>query len=469
MTTNKPKDEHPHSPRHWLVFLLLVLVAAALIFFFGVLPRQRVRADIDEQAKDRVDEHPKVDVVRIEPGAAVSELVIPGTTLAYTQAAIYARASGYLTRRLVDIGDHVRKDQLLAVIDAPDLDQQVAQARSAVLTSESNLDQLKAQLVLNKANWERYKVLVARGVFSRQEGDTQEANYRSAEANVQAAAATIQANKDNLRRLTVLQQYERVKAPFTGVITARNVDTGALISSSGTGYGVSTGSIEGATPNSGSSGSATSAVSPPTGGAQGGQIFAMATLDPLRILVSVPEGYSGVIRLGQKASVLFSAMGGETVMGTVSRTSSSIDANSRTLLVEVHISNPTYKYLPGMFVVVNFFEAKTVPPLLVPGEAIVVRNGKNMVAKVIGDKIHFENIEIGRDFGTYTEITHGVSRNDVVVKNVSDEIQENAIVEPVFPKQTAAPATTNNNGAQNHEEGTYGNQGKAKINQQKSK
>lgn len=468
MTTGKPKDEHPHSLRHWFVFIILVIVAAALIFFFGVLPREKVRADIDKEAKNRVDEHPKVDVVKIEPSRAVSELVIPGTTLAYTQAAIYARASGYLTRRLVDIGDHVRKGQLLAVIDAPDLDQQVAQARSAVLTSESNLDQLKAQLVLNKANWERYKVLVAKGVFSRQDGDTQEANYRSSEANVQAAVATIQANKDNLRRLTVLQQYEQVTAPFTGVITARNVDTGALISSSGTGYGVSTDSIEGATPNSGTSGSATSSVAPSTGGAQGGQIFAMATLDPLRVLASVPEGYSGVIRVGQQASVSFSAMRGEAVKGKVSRTSSSIDSNSRTLLVEVHISNPTYKYLPGMFAVVNFSEAKTVPPLLVPGESIVVRNGKNMVAKVLNNHVHFQNIEIGRDFGTETEVTNGVDPNDVVVKNVSDEIQENAIVQPVFPKQSAPPSS-NNNGAQNHQEGTYGNQNKATIQPQKSK
>ncbi len=468
MSTGNPKQDHPHSPRHWVVFIILVLVAAALIFFFGVLPREKVRAGIDQQAKNREDEHPKVDVVKIEPAPGVSELVIPGTTLAYTQAAIYARSSGYLTRRLVDIGDHVKKGQLLAVIDAPDLDQQVAQARSAVLTSESNLDQLQAQLVLNKANWERYKVLVAKGVFSRQDGDAQEAGYRSAEANVKAAQATIQANKDNLRRLTVLQQYEQVTAPFTGVITARNVDTGALISAAGSGYGVSTDSIGGATPNSGASGAATSSVAPSTGGAQGGQIFAMATLDPLRIVASVPEGYAGAIHVGQQASVSFSAMRDEIVKGRVSRTSSSIDASSRTLLVEVHISNRKYKYLPGMFAVVNFFEAKSVPPLLVPGESIVIRNGKSMVAKVINNHVHFENIEIGRDFGAETEVTNGVNANDVVVKNVSDEIQENAIVEPVFPKQ-AAPPVTSRNGSQNHQEGSYGNQKKTNIPSQKSK
>lgn len=434
MSSSNP-HEHRHSVRHWVTFVVMAIVAAAGIIFFGVLPREKVRADIDKEAKDRVDAHPKVQVVRVELSPAASELVIPGTTLAYTQAAIYARSSGYLTRRMVDIGDHVRKGQLLAVIDAPDLDQQVAQARSAVLTSESTLDQLKAQLVLSKANWERYKVLVAKGVFSRQDGDTQEANFRSADANVHAAESSVQSNKDNLTRLTVLQQYENLTAPFTGVITARNVDVGALISAGGSGYGVSSPGIGGDNSNSGSTGSSSSSVSPTTGGAQGGQIFAMATLDPLRVLVAVPEAYSGAVHIGQTASVSFQAMPGEKVEGRVSRTSSSIDSNSRTLLVEVHVNNPHDKFLPGMYAVVNFIEAKTVPPLLVPGESIVVRGGKTMVALVDNNKIHFRPVLIGRDFGEQTEIANGVKPGDVVVKNVNDDIQENAEVQPVFPKQ----------------------------------
>lgn len=432
-TTNS--KEHPHSVGHWIGFLILILVAAALIVFFGVLPREKVRADIDKQAQKRVNAHPKVQVVKAQPSPAKTEMIIPGTTLAYTQAAIYARSSGYLTRRLADIGDHVKKGQLLAVIDAPDLDQQVAQGRSAVLTSESTLEQLKAQLVLSKANWERYKVLVAKGVFSRQDGDTQEANYRSADANVHAAESTVQSNKDNLRRLVVLQQYENLTAPFSGVITARNVDVGALISAGGSGYGVSSPTLGGDTPNSGSSGAASSSVNPSTGGAQGGQIFAMATLDPLRILVSVPEAYSASVHIGQRASVSFQAMPGQHVDGRVARTSSSIDPNSRTLLVEVHVRNPTDKFLPGMYAVVDFVEAKTQPALLVPGEAIVVRGGKQMVAAVVDSRVHFVPIQIGRDFGEQTEITAGLKAGDVVVRNVNDEIQENAEVQPVFAKQ----------------------------------
>lgn len=459
MTDNSPKDEHRHSLGHWLGFVILIIVAAVLIIFFGVIPREKVRADIDKQAKDRVDAHPKVDVVKVEPSPAATELVVPGTSLAYIQAAIYARASGYLNRRLVDIGDRVKKGQLLAVIDAPDLDQQVAQARSAVLTSESTLDQLKAQLVLSKANWERYKVLVAKGVFSRQDGDTQEANYRSADANVHAAEASVQSNKDNLQRLTVLQGYERVTAPFGGVITARNVDEGALISAAGSGYGLGAPTIGGDTSSSGSSGTSSSSVSPSTGGAQGGQIFALATLDPLRILVSVPEAYSGVVHIGQSATVTFQEMPGESVQGRVARTSSSIDSNSRTLLVEVHIRNPSDRFLPGMYAVVNFVEAKTVPPLLVPGESIVVRGGKTMIAKVTDGRIHFQAIQIGRDFGEQTEIASGLSAGDVVVKNVNDDIQEDAQVETVFPKQKPQK-TTSQNEQHPSAEGRYGDQNK---------
>lgn len=461
MVADKPSPtastQHGHSPRHWFTFVIFVIVAAALIIFFGVLPREKVRADIDKQAKDRADSHPKVDVVKVETAPAKSELIIPGTTLAYTQAAIYARASGYLTKRLVDIGDHVRQGQLLAIIDAPDLDQQVAQARSAVLTSESNLAQLQAQLVLNKANWERYKVLVAKGVFSKQDGDTQEANYRSAEANVHAAESSIQSSKDNLRRLTVLQEYEHITAPFSGVITARNVDVGALISAGGSGYGSSSTGLGEDTSNAGSSGSTTSSVSPNTGGAQGGQIFAIATLDPLRIFASVPEAYSDAIHIGQTASVSFQAVPGLQVEGHVTRTSFSIDSNSRTLLVEVQIRNPNNKFLPGMYAVVNFVESKTVPPLTVPGESIVVRNGKNMVALLSDNKVRFQQVDIGRDFGTQTEVTAGIKAGDVVIKNVNDEIQEGTQVEPVFPKQKPQ-AASGQSPVPNAQEGKYGNQ-----------
>src|SRR3954452_12149112 len=314
-----------HSPRYWLIFLVALFAAAALVIFVGWLPRHRQTQEINRDAQQQPQELPRINVQRVERAPATSELMIPGTTLPYTEAFIYARASGYVSHRLVDIGDHVSAGQLLAVIDAPDLDRQVAQAQSAVEQSQASVAQLEAQLHLASVTWERWKVLVGRGVFSRQEGDQQEANYRVAEANLRAAQNTVQANRENLSRLLVLQQYERVSAPFRGVITARNVDVGALISSSGSVLGSSpspsnSGSTAAAIQgnNQGSSGNLSSNASPTTGGAQGGQMFSLASIRQLRVRVSVREAYTNLMHRGQRAQLVFQARD-RKVTGSVSR------------------------------------------------------------------------------------------------------------------------------------------------------
>ena len=438
-TPNKEPDQRPgHSPRYWLIFVLLVLVAGLAVFFFGWLPRHRRQEEINKEAQQRTDERPRVEVQRVRRAPKTSELMVPGTTLAYTEAYIYARASGYVNRRLVDIGDRVRQDQLLAVIDAPDLDKQVAQARSALEQSRSNLAQLEAQLHLAELTWNRWKVLVARGVFSRQEGDQQEANFRVAEANVRAAENTVQANQENLDRLLVLQGYERVTAPFSGVITARNIDVGTLINAGGSGLGSSTPSSNpGPTTaaaqgnNQGASGNLASNVNPSTGGAGGGQMFSIASIDRLRVLVSVPEAYTSVIHVGQRATLFFQERPNGRVEGRVTRTSASIDQNTRTLLVEVQVVN-NHRLVPGMYVVVNFIDVKGEPPLIIPGAAIVVRNAKSTVALVKNNIVHFQPISIGRDYGDQTEITGGLKDDDVIITNVTDEIQEGVEVNPQF-------------------------------------
>ncbi|MDQ2844142.1 MAG: efflux RND transporter periplasmic adaptor subunit [Acidobacteriota bacterium] len=340
-----PHPKHRHSPAYWLVFVLLLLLAAVVIFFVGWLPRHRRQQEIDKQAKEQGEALPRVQATRVQLSQAESELLVPGTTQAYTEANIYARASGYLSRRLVDIGDRVHTGQLMAVIDAPDLDKQVAQARSTLRQSQSNLAQMEAQLHLADLTWERYKVLVAKGVFSRQDGDNQEANYRVAEANVHAAENTVQANRDSLEHLIVLQGYERVTAPFDGVVTARNVDLGTLITAQGTGVASSSATLPGTTQsgaegnNAGSSGNVSSSVMSATGGAQGGAMFSVADTSVFRVLVSVPEAYSSVVRMGQRAVLHVQEVPGENLVGHVTRTSASIDQNTRTLLVEVQVRN----------------------------------------------------------------------------------------------------------------------------------
>jgi multidrug efflux pump subunit AcrA (membrane-fusion protein) len=455
-----------HSPRHWFAFIVVVIVAAVLVFFFAWLPRHKRTQEIDQQAKQRSEALPRVDVRRVQFAPSTTELMVPGTTLAYTEAYIYARASGYVTRRLADIGDRVRAGQLLATIDAPDLDKQVAQARSQLAESESNLLQMQAQLHLQALNWDRYKVLVAKGVFSRQEGDQQEANYRVAEANVRAAENTVQGNRENLDRLIVLQGYEQVRAPFNGVVTARNVDVGALITAQGAGAPVSSSPSSPSTTlagaqgnNQGASGSLSASTTPPTGGAQGGEMFAIASIDPLRILVSIPEAYSGIVRRGQRAMLFFQELPNQRFEGTVTRTSASIDQNTRTLLVEVQAARNNGQLLPGMYVVVNFIEAKGQPPLLVPGGAIVVRNGKSGVYRVENNVVHFQPIYIGRDFGDETEVTGGLRQGDVIATTITDEVRENVKIDPQFPKKAGQPELGGQSDQRSTDSGQYGEQG----------
>lgn len=463
------QQQRGHSTLYWLIFAGILLVAAILVLFLGWLPRHKRDQEIQRQAQELTHAVPKVQVMKVVRGPAISELMIPGTTLADEEAYIYARASGYVSRRLVDIGDRVHAGQLLAVIDAPDLDKQVEQARANLQQSESNLLQMQAQLHLAALTWDRYKVLVAKGVFSRQDGDTQEANYRVAEANVRAAENTVQGNRQNLDREIVLQGYERVTAPFTGVITDRNVDVGSLITAQGTGLGVSNVTTPGTTQsgaqgnNQGASGNVSSSVAPSTGGSQGGEMFGIANLDPLRILVSVPESYSSLVRVGQRADLFFQELPQEKFEGTVTRTSSSIDQNTRTLLVEVQVRNRNGRLIPGMYVVVNFVQLKAVPPLTVPGESIVVRNAKNTLAVVENDYVHFRPVQIGRDYGNETEIAGGIQPGDVIVKTITDEIQDGVKVEPEFPKaQQQAGGQRQGGGGQSDQgpgqEGRYGNQ-----------
>ncbi len=463
-----PQDNrHRKSRKAWFVIAAIVVVVALLFVFLGWLPRHKRQETIDQQATQRSNALPRVQVLKVARAPSASELMIPGTTQAYTEAYIYARASGYVSKRYADIGDHVRAGQLLATIDAPDLDRQVSQARASLRQSESALAQMEAQLHLASLTWQRYRVLVIKGVLSRQDGDTQEANYRVSEANVRAAENTVQANRESLERIIVLQQYEHVTAPFSGVVTQRNIDVGALISAQGTGLAVSSmPAMSGTTQsgaegnNAGASGTLQSSVSPSTGGTQGGQMFAIASTGRLRVLVSVPEAYTPELHLGQHADLYFQELPKEKFEGVVTRTSASIDQNTRTLLVEVQTQNRSGHLMPGMYAVVNFVQLKGTPPLLIPGEAIVVRDGKSTVALVKDNVVHFQPIEIGRDYGNETEITGGLKAGDVIANTVTDDVRDGVKIDPQYEKGQGSAAQEggqSNRHAPNS--GQYGDEG----------
>jgi multidrug efflux pump subunit AcrA (membrane-fusion protein) len=429
-----------------IVVLFAGVVAAA--FLAGYLPRESTIRQLDNAAAQRKITPPVVNATRVTRAPKLSEVSFPGSITPITEAYIYARAAGYLKRRYVDIGDHVTAGQLMAEIDAPDLDQQVTQAQAALAQAEGQLGQSEAALVQLKATrdlaaltWKRYQVLTKTGAVSRQAGDTQstasetaEANVTAGEKNVVAANEFVHAAKATLDRLVTLQGYERVAAPFAGVVTARNVDVGALISTTGSTLG----------PNRASQAA-------PSDVPSSGEIFRVAQIDRLRVLVSLPQNEASEIHVGQSATVSVEELPNRLFSGRITRTSNALDAASRTLLTEVQVGNPSRVLLPGMYATVQFATDRAVPPFLVPDAALVVEaNGttvavlqplspQDLASEASEDidrsvlararKVHFQAVRPGRDYGTTLEILDGLKDGEYVVVDPGDAVKEGVIVQ----------------------------------------
>ncbi len=366
----------------------VLLVALVL----GVVPRvarqQRLAAAVAD-----VNAAPVVTVATVARAAATASVSLPGALTPARTAAIYARTPGYVRERFVDIGSRVRTGQLLAYIDAPDLDQQAAQALAVVA-------QMRAAKALAQANLVRWRALAADSAVTAQELDQMQAAYDGAVASQGSAEA-------NLRRLAQLQEFKRVVAPFAGVITARNVDPGALV---GTAGGVSE-------------------VLPAGSGSAVGSLFTVAQTDTLSVYVTVPEDYAAAVAVGKAAIVTVPALLGDTLRGRVARTAGSLDATSRTLLTEVQVANPRGVFLPGMYADVRLTLGAGAPPLSVPATALVIRDGPPQVVIVDADStVHYRTISIGRDHGSWVEVTGGLTDGARIVVSPSVDLQEGARV-----------------------------------------
>lgn len=432
-TTGTGLPKAPANSR--LLVIAGLLVAAAVVFLAGQLVRRRTTEQLNAAAALRKTSPPLVNAVRVKRAPSRTEVLLPGTITPITEAYVFARAAGYLKRRYVDIGDRVRAGQLLAEIDAPDLDQQVTQAEAAVAQAEGQLGQAAAtlqQLIatrdLANITWKRYQVLTASGAVSRQDGDTQstaaktsEANVTAGEKNVRAAEEFVRASKATLQRLITLQRYEHITSPFAGVVTSRNVDVGALISTTGSSQGP------------------TRLGASPTDVPSGGEVFRVAEISKLRILVAVPQSQAPGITVGQVAEVTLPEFPDRNFPGKVTRTSNSLDAGSRTLLTEVQVANPERILLPGMYTLVKFYTERTTPPLIIPGAALVVqaRGAQVAVLEPVTNanppgarRVHFQEVEPGRDYGTEMEILSGLRGDEEVAVDPGDAVKEGAIVLP---------------------------------------
>jgi RND family efflux transporter MFP subunit len=388
-----PAEGHSSAPapprvsaRKTLIAIVVLLVTAVVIGIAGVVPRIRARA----QLKDQTDRLAAPDVMIAPPtvGKAESEIVLPGNIYAFTDSPIYARTDGYLEKWYFDIGARVRKGELLATISSPEVDQQLLQARADLATAQANAG-------LAKTNAQRYKGLVDQNAVSQQDTDTFVSQAASTSSTVKSALA-------NVQRLEELQSFEKIYAPFDGVVTARNVDIGQLINA---------------------------------GAAQ--QMFHMAAIDVLRVYVNVPQVYSRGAVPGLPAQLTFAEFPGESFPGKLVRTTKSIDPNSRTLLVEVDVNNRNGRLVPGAYAQVHMNVNAKIPSFIIPVSALIFRSEGLQVATVVkgpnGDQAKLVKVTLGHDDGMTVQVLSGLDNNSQVIQNPPDSIIDGEPVHVVQP------------------------------------
>ena len=379
----------------WLYALLFLLVlgGAAFYVFF-----QRGHAQTALENATRQMAVSTVLVVHPERGSTDVHLVLPGTVQAEMESSVYAQVSGYIKRWLVDIGAPVKAGELLAEIETPVTDQQLMQAQAAMAQAQANL-------TLAKTTAARYNDLLKTNAVSKEDVDTQNAGVAVQEANIAAAQA-------NVRALEQTEAFKEVKAPFDGMITARKIDVGDLVTASGSGT-----SAQGNAPSQ----SATPSQ----------ELFRVAQTKTLRIYVNIPENYSDEIVPGITAALDLASSPNQKVTGKLVRTSQSIDPNSLTLLAEVDVPNPDGKLLPGGYAQVHFDITTDHPPLVIPGNSLIFRAQGTQVGIVDADTgtVHLQDIKIGRDFGTKLEVIDGLKEDEFVILNPADSLTDGAKVQ----------------------------------------
>jgi RND family efflux transporter MFP subunit len=383
-------------------FAVVALVGALVA---GTLPRVRQERAVNAEAATVANRPPRVTVAVARPSPADNERVLPGNALPLLEAGLFPRATGYIKTRLVDIGDRVQPGQLLAVIDAPDIDDQLTQARA-------NLQQAKATLKLNQANAALAQITLdrslnvnrgAQAAVSQQEIDQERATVDTTRASVETAKASIQVNEAAVQRYGDLQGFEKVTAPFQGIITARNIDPGDLVSANSTSR----------------------------------ELFHIMRTDVLRVFVNVPQVFAAGIQVGQQAAVYQRDQPSRLFPGKVTRTADALDPNTRTLLTEVQVPNPDNVLRPGMYLQVKFVFRRVAPSVRIPAAAVVVRSGPRKVAVLdAGNAVHYRDVELGRDYGDEIQVLKGLNPGDTVVVHPGDDIPEGTVVESVSLAQS---------------------------------
>jgi RND family efflux transporter MFP subunit len=385
--TETAPDQKPIHAGHGIAVaavLILVLVALGL---FGYFSRNHTMSVLAEETDKFAA--PSVIAIAPKPGDPVQELTLPGNVTSYTDAPVYARTSGYLTHWYYDIGARVKAGALLAEIASPEVDQQLAQAQADLNTAQANANNAKTQA-------DRYKGLVTSNAVSQQDTDTFVNQASSTSAQVKSA----QANVDRLKELT---GFEKVYAPFDGVITARRVDTGQLIDSGA--------------------------------GSPTAELFHMQAVQTLRVYANVPGVYSGSIKKGQTIDLTFAEHPGQTFHGKLVRTSDAIDPTSRTLLVEIDVDNRKGELLAGTLAQVHFKVDPVGSLFVIPVSALIFRSEGLRVATVKEGVAHLNPVSMGQDDGRTVQIMEGLSKDDKVIQDPPDSLIDGEKVHVLTPEE----------------------------------
>src|SRR5258708_30502573 len=377
-----------------VVMLLIAVVVVGFLVISGIVPRLRSRKALAAETNELAA--PTVLVIQPKQGAPSQEILLPGNIQAFVDAPIYARTNGYLKRWYFDIGSHVKQGQLLAEIESPEVDQQLSQA-------QADLGTVTANLHLSQITADRYADLIQQDAVSQQETDNAVSDLASRNTAVKSA----QANVDRLKQLV---SFEKVYAPFDGVVTIRNTDVGQLIDS----------------------------------GAAGGQarsLFQMAAINKLRVFVSVPQIYSQAATPGLTADLTFAEFPGRRFKGKLVRTSRSIDPTARTLNVEVDVDNSTGELLPGAYTEVHLKLKEGIPTMTIPVSALLFRQEGLRVAVAKSDNTaELEPVTLGREFGDFAEITTGLTGRERIISNPPDSIIDGERLNIQTEKQQAPAA-----------------------------
>jgi RND family efflux transporter MFP subunit len=386
-----PGPKHPSrripSRLKMVMIALLVVVAIAIAIGSGI--QTRLQAERQLARSTRLSAIPSVLIIHPRAGATGGEVELPGNTQPFNDTPIYARVSGYIKSWKVDIGARVKQGELLAEINAPEVDQQLMQARADLKNAQVNVEYARITA-------DRYQGLVKTASVSQQETDKTVSDFHSRQALVNASQA-------NVHRLEELQGFERIYAPFDGVITARNTDIGALIQA-----GDNTGPKE---------------------------LFHLAALDRLRIYVSVPENYVAAAKPGLKVGITFDALfPGETFPGTIVRSANAIDPNSRTLNVEVDMDNSSGRVLPGAYAFAHLTTTSSARAVTIPANTLLFRSEGLRVGVVRDNRVNLVPVTIGHDYGSSVEILSGLAPDDAIIVDPSDSLESGDAVQVTLPR-----------------------------------